>query len=548
MPKQNYENLKTKQLCQDSSLIYKFEDGQVVSYNLEEHPHIKTSGNKKKYYSYLKPYFVKDELTGKYKYLDGSMVFFSDSKKVGQFIIFSHLKVIVDTDFNIEVYENPSEDFIKTLTTIEFGNTLIYSKVSDIKGLASRLDQAMGYVPSDHPNYWNLRQLSLLLCERSLEYKVKDYPEQLIESLREAATGVVDNFSRIEFEEDMNVFVQDYSYGVEFETSYTKFPMFRCGSINVVPLRDGSLPSSGCEFASLPLTGLDALKMNHLAALTLKQYSKVSVACSLHVHIGNYPKDAKSLLALHLTYYRIQSELMDIMPYYLRDQVSIVRKRQNYCEPILPLGIGKAKMDEQSIQLWYENLKTYYMGKIKEDSVHTPNWGRRSWDSPTRYTQLNMVNMFLSSQPNTIEFRLHPPTLQADRVVAWMLICSAICKFAQNNVDYVLQSYTNKEKITLDDIINLSNMGFDINGQVDPNVISLKLIDYINTLRQYRIDESLHVIDRSSKGGGLSGRNSLYSNAATRELENDDFDFVPKLITYEIQSEEDKKERTATPV
>lgn len=543
-----YVNLKTNQ--PSSAIIYKFEEGKINKYNTEEHPHlrIRREGNYR-YVSYLKPYVIQDALTEEYKVLGNNIVFFEDTKRCGEFIIFSHLKVIIDLDLNVEVYENPSDEFVAGLFCYQYNGSSIYTSIDDKAKFIAILEQALGYIPPSHDNYTNLRMISTMLSDRNLEYKVKDYPAKLLENLEAKANKTLKSFGRIEFEEDVNVFVQDYTYGVEFETSKTSFPYFRCGNVGLVPLRDGSLPSSGCEFASLPQKGLDALKMNHLAALTLKPYSEVSTACSLHVHIGNYPKSAKALLALHMAYYRVQEELMEIMPYYLRDQVSISRKRQNYCEPILPLGIGKAKtLTDETIQMWYENLKAYYMGKIAADSVEIPTWGSRSWASPTRYTQLNMVNMFISSQPSTIEFRLHPPTLQADRVVAWMLICSAICKFAENNVDYILRSYINKEKITLDDIINLANLGFDVTGQVKANVISLKLVDYINTWRQYRIDESLNVIDRSTKGGGLSGRNSLYNTAAKRELQNDNFDFVPRLISYEIQSEENETQRQAAPV
>ncbi len=62
----------------------------------------------------------------------------------------------------------------------------------------------------------------------------------------------------------------------------------------------------------------------------------------------------------------------------------------------------------------------------------------------------NMMNMFFTNR-NTIEFRLHGPSCNVHKIVNWMLICTAIIKYAEA---HALEIITMKEaKISLKDVL-----------------------------------------------------------------------------------------------
>jgi len=55
--------------------------------------------------------------------------------------------------------------------------------------------------------------------------------------------------------------------------------------------------------------------------------------------------------------------------------------------------------------------------------------GEHKWMINSRYHIINLVP-FLFGKRGTIEFRVHPPTLNPIKAINWLFICNAILKFA----------------------------------------------------------------------------------------------------------------------
>ena len=63
---------------------------------------------------------------------------------------------------------------------------------------------------------------------------------------------------------------------------------------------------------------------------------------------------------------------------------------------------------------------------------------QQKWNIEYRYYWFNLINMMFKNHGKTIEFRIHTPTHNADKIYAWLLITSAILKYAEENIPEVL--------------------------------------------------------------------------------------------------------------
>ena len=66
------------------------------------------------------------------------------------------------------------------------------------------------------------------------------------------------------------------------------------------------------------------------------------------------------------------------------------------------------------------------------------------------------MNMIFSER-NTVEFRLHTPTTNPQKMINWLFICNAIVKYAETNSKEIL---TTKRQITLKDVLSYYTTAF----------------------------------------------------------------------------------------
>lgn len=486
--------------------------------------------------------FVYDYTSSSYTKYSHNMVYFEDVKELGVFYDLVHTVVITNTELDHKCYVNLTEAAKAHGGLMECKHPSLRGAYKICHKSLSRLtpstsmDDMFIRAGEVTPKQLNYLKIKKMFSDESLPYKTSQYSDFIRQVVRNRTDKYISSLRLPQRMQELDNALGSLSFAVELETSYTTMPKSLCGSVGLLPLRDGSLPSQGCEYATIPLCGVRGLQTIQVATRTVAEYSKINTDCSLHNHYGNYPKTKEAIVALFYLWFRLQNEVMDILPYYLRDQRSIVGKRQQYCEPIISLNIHNLSIDDA-----YKAIYAYYMGQIKEDEA--PRWGYRTWNCATRYTTLNLVNLFTKDGSGTVEFRVHPPSLDERRVTIWVVLCAMICNYAQNNVDYILQSYQNKTKITLEDVI-----AYFSDGMILENTLGRSILDYMQELMNIRLNQSLEASAKGNEQGGLRYRNSHYNQMATIELDNERSIITPpdimekeEAIIYETKSKENTK-------
>ncbi len=86
---------------------------------------------------------------------------------------------------------------------------------------------------------------------------------------------------------------------------------------------------------------------------------------------------------------------------------------------------------------------------------------RHKWERTQRYTSLNLMNMIFSER-KTVEHRSHSATLNSQKVINWLYIVVAICKYAEKNVQKI---FTTEGNISLKEVLNYYKDNFPANDR-----------------------------------------------------------------------------------
>lgn len=251
--------------------------------------------------------------------------------------------------------------------------------------------------------------------------------------------------------------ISPFSFGVEIETSNGIVDMVSLLKNDFVFLRDGSL-DGGLEYTSLPLRGADGIAKLRNFCSSLSECS-INEFCSLHIHLGGVNLSKEEVVSLYKTVFQCQQELFDFVPSYKRSSKYFAKKAEykDHCKPLKSLGLYQ----EEDVNQMYRSIYNFVTmngqfgngdddidededeGYYDEDDNHVNKWNKLS-----RYHHLNLLNWF--EKGSTIEFRLHEPTTNYQKIVSWLLIISAITKYAKK---YSNQIINNELKISLMKII-----------------------------------------------------------------------------------------------
>lgn len=252
--------------------------------------------------------------------------------------------------------------------------------------------------------------------------------------------------------------INPFSFGVEIETSNGIVDMVSLLKNDFVFLRDGSL-DGGLEYTSLPLKGADGIAKLRNFCASLAECS-INEFCSLHIHLGGVNLSKEEVVSLYKTVFQCQQELFDFVPSYKRSSKYFARKAEykDHCKPLKSLGLYQ----EENINQMYRSIYNFVTmnGKFgNQDDVDDVDeddeeyFGEdegqvNKWNKLSRYHHLNLLNWF--EKGSTIEFRLHEPTTNYQKIISWLLIISAITKYAKK---YSTQIINNDLKISLMKII-----------------------------------------------------------------------------------------------
>jgi hypothetical protein len=274
------------------------------------------------------------------------------------------------------------------------------------------------------------------------------------------------------------------TYGFEFETVAGSIPKRISHNTGLIALRDGSI--SGLEYATIPLKGEKGLAATKFICESLNTYTKYDEQCSLHLHIGGMPRTKEFLLALTKVLCLIQDEIYSLFPLYKKYNFGV--KRKNYTKPLPALTL-LGKMDktitpenvDKNFDVLYEFLSMgMRLGDTNLDDVTShpsdPR-GRSKWNIRTRYHWVNLIPIIFGNK-QTVEFRIHTPTTDYNKVISYLLLCGGIINYTKNNVSQILRG----------DIYNLSLS--DIIYSSYPSKYSETLQSYITSRRDYTYSQN----------------------------------------------------------
>lgn len=296
------------------------------------------------------------------------------------------------------------------------------------------------------------------------------------------------------------------SFGLELETSYGMIPEKLLVPLGLVPLRDGSLRERGVEpyeYTTVPLEGLTGLQTIKNICEQMNKRNSISINCSLHLHIGNLPKEDKLYaLTSYILGHDLQNEIFEMFPMYKLDP-SVIGKEKNYCQMLDSLSLitpckeifNPEKNYEEELQKCFNVLFSFMCdGKVGGESndwnikkcVHPldPN-GQAKWNIHSRYLWKNLVPLVFSSA-RTVEYRIHTPTLNFTKITNWLFICIAISRYAEKYPKEILtrNRRSKRDRITLDKVLKEYETNF---GQfTEPTELGIQIYQYLTTYVEFR--------------------------------------------------------------
>jgi hypothetical protein len=266
-------------------------------------------------------------------------------------------------------------------------------------------------------------------------------------------------------------YLNNYTFGVEFETERGAIPFKYLAPNGLIPCRDGSI--SGFEYVTVPLSGEKGIQTIKNTCEILNKYCSCSPLESLHIHVGGYPRTMKALASLYRLCRIIQSEIYQLFPYYYTNTSKF--KRKGYCNP-LPL-LEDASSDSSEI---FKSLYHHLSGgnsfvQFPSGSHPLDRSGQHKWDVSPRYVWCNMIPLIWNGK-STVEFRCHTPTLNSQKVINWLFIIVAILKYAKKHSNILTKCPVSEIKeITLHTILS----------DCYPHIITQTLDNYINERKMH---------------------------------------------------------------
>jgi hypothetical protein len=309
------------------------------------------------------------------------------------------------------------------------------------------------------------------------------------------------------------------SFGLEFETTKGKIPDPICNNLGLIPLRDGSI--AGLEYVTIPHKGEIGMQAVIDSVLQLKKRTRFNNDCSLHIHIGNVPRTEEFFIGLYKVLFKLQEEIYDMFPHHKLKNLGV--KKKHYTKPLptsLLFNMDK-NITSSSIA---ENFDVIYrflsMGSsfksvgnsINNVSSHPSDpHGSSKWNIRTRYYWVNFIPLLFGNK-QTIEFRIHTPTFDTNKVINYLIICSAIINYTINNLNSIIKNSGCISNLTLSDVI--SNI-------IKDQIIRSEIIYYMDSRKSF-------IARQTSKGDIVADENK--------------FNYSPKHIDWgKNQTEQDEK-------
>lgn len=349
--------------------------------------------------------------------------------------------VDVKEDSIIEGYFTPS---IKNATLVMNGRnyTVINGNIfNNNRYFREKLSDGIFYNYKEYPSirYSRVKPVSNDV-KRRLPYDsryifkdfVNDYNENDIEISEEAV--------------NLAECLKDLTFGVEFETIAGYVPDRISKPLGLMQLRDGSI--DGLEFVTVPLHKSKGVQTLIEILSVLKERTKYDMSCSLHVHFGNVYRTKEFILALYKQLCYIQNPFYSMFPLYKKENLGV--KRKHYTKPLPTMGVLDkidSEINDTNINENFNILFNYFSGglnfsKYKNDLENVKSHpsdpeGNSKWNIDSRYCVFNFIPLIFGNK-ETVEFRVHTPTYDWEKVRNYIALCANIINHVKENTDAIL--------------------------------------------------------------------------------------------------------------
>lgn len=257
--------------------------------------------------------------------------------------------------------------------------------------------------------------------------------------------------------------LRGYSWGVEYETDLGTIPERHLHRLGLIACRDGSI--HGHEYVTIPLRGTEGISAIISQCEVLNKYCDINNNNSLHVHIGGYPITQESVVALYKGLVYFQDEIYSIIPDTYKH--TSIFKRRDYCSPLRKIASGPT-LEETFNRIYLQLSGGEPFTGFNFFNHPMDRNGDHKWEIDARYKCVNLIPL-LFGRRGTIEFRCHPPTMNADKVINWIFITVGIVKFIEEHQKLFLR----KTKPTVIDLSAIMSKCYD-------ESTAATLINYIN--------------------------------------------------------------------
>ena len=285
--------------------------------------------------------------------------------------------------------------------------------------------------------------------------------------------------------------LENLSFGLEFETTKGHIPDRVLNQYGLIPLRDGSI--SGIEYVTVPMEGEKGLQCTADILKELKKRTSYSdETCSLHLHLGNIPRTKEFILAFFKVGMKIQDEMFQMFPLYKKYNYHI--KNKNYSAPLptfeilsqLDPIIDSRNIDE-NFGILYKYLSMGQDFKSVGNNLENvlshpadPN-GNQKWLVKCRYFLYNLVPLIFGNK-QTIEFRIHTPTYDVNKILPFIFMNSLIVNFVIRNQKLILNRKNFINSYGLLDILYMQIDQYDIPNR---NTFKELMYSYIEIRKNY---------------------------------------------------------------
>ena len=414
-------------------------------------------------------------------------------------------------NYSIKEYVILNDNLLQGVVDVADGNLIIgyfnnntkYSKITDKNGKSHWLYNVEIFNNNkeyrEHLSTGNFYHISTLQAWKfnKIEFPNKNYKYSLPYDSKGIIGNNLKNYNE-NYNPEISQNIKNYapllenlSFGLEFETTKGHIPDRVLNQYGLIPLRDGSI--SGIEYVTVPMEGEKGLQCTADILKELKKRTSYSdETCSLHLHLGNIPRTKEFILAFFKVGMKIQDEMFQMFPLYKKYNYHI--KNKNYSAPLptfeilsqLDPIIDSRNIDE-NFGILYKYLSMGQEFKSVGNSLDNvlshpadPN-GNQKWNVKTRYYLYNILPLIFGNK-QTIEFRIHTPTYDVNKILPFIFMNSLIVNFVIRNQKLILNRKNFINSWSLLDILYMQIDQYDI-----PNRNKFKdlLYSYIEIRKNY---------------------------------------------------------------